>query len=95
MWLGLIAGPEPSTSRLLRLNSASAPQTSALTPTRGRLTGGYGTTWSSPLVNNGFLRSCRATQRKLKKLPATLCSSMTSPGPNDPSETRPDLRQPY
>ena len=73
MWLGLIAGPEPSTSRLLRLNSASAPQTSALTPTRGRLTGGYGTTWSSPLVNNGSLRSCRVGQRKVKKAP---CNSL-------------------
>ncbi len=55
------------------LCSASALQTSVLTATRGRPVGSYGTTWSFPLLHNGYLRSCRVGQRKVKKTP---CNSL-------------------
>jgi len=55
------------------LRFTSASQTSALTETRGRPVGSYGTTWSFPLLHNGFLRSCRVGQRKVKKPP---CDSL-------------------
>jgi len=44
--------------------------------------------------NHGSLGRAVWVNEKSKNLPATLCSSMTSPGPIDLSKTRPDLRQP-
>ena len=38
-----------------------------------RLIGGYGTTWSFPLLHHGSFRSCRVGQRKVKKTP---CNSL-------------------